>query len=191
MKTLIILAHPNVNSFNHAIMMEVSSSLKEKNHEVVIRDLYEMNFNPILSAEDFISFQKGEIPKDIKREQEYVSWADLLLFIYPIWWNEQPAILKGWIDRVFTHGFAYKANQKGVEGLLKGKKAMVFTTSGAGELDMKKGPIQAIETCMIHSTLGFVGIEDVSYFNFSAVPTSSPEVLSQYLAKVKQKLSSL
>ena len=70
------------------------SELEEKGHEVRVRDLYELNFNPVLGASDFISFSQGNTPADIKEEQEHISWADSITFIYPVWWAGLPAILK-------------------------------------------------------------------------------------------------
>lgn len=84
--------------------------------------LYELNFNPVLGASDFISFSKGNTPEDIKEEQEHISWADSITFIYPVWWAGLPAILKGYVDRVFSHGFAYAYGENGIEKLLSGKK---------------------------------------------------------------------
>lgn len=122
MKHVIVYAHPNTESFNHAILETVKKELEEKGHEVRVRDLYELNFNPVLGASDFISFSQGNTPADIKEEQEHISWADSITFIYPVWWAGLPAILKGYVDRVFSHGFAYAYGENGIEKLLSGKK---------------------------------------------------------------------
>lgn len=98
------------------------SELEGKGHEVRVRDTYELNFNPVLGASDFISFSQGNTPEDIKEEQEHISWADSITFIYPVWWAGLPAILKGYVDRVFSHGFAYAYGENGIEKLLSGKK---------------------------------------------------------------------
>jgi len=133
MKALIVYTHPNPRSFNHAILETVEADLKGRGVEVRVSDLYAKRFDPALSPRDFESFAAGRLPQDICDEQNDVTWADLLVFIYPIWWYERPALLKGWFDRVFSIGFAYKPSDKGIVGLLKGKRGLVFSTAGAFE----------------------------------------------------------
>lgn len=122
MKYLIIYAHPNPKSFNHAILETISEELKKKKKEFKVRDLYKIGFNPALSTKDLSAIQNGAVPKDIEKEQEYIRKADTIVFIFPIWWSSMPAILKGYIDRVFSLKFAYDITEDGVFGLLKGKK---------------------------------------------------------------------
>jgi len=104
--------------------------------------------------------------------------------------HKQPAILKGWLDRVMSHGFAYRMTETGMmEGLLKGKKAIVFTTSGADKENMdKNGITDAINTCMIKGTLGFSGFEKVQYKSLYAVPSVSDEERKQMLREVEEML---
>lgn len=171
MKHVIVYAHPNTESFNHAILETVKSELEGKGHEVRVRDLYELNFNPVLGASDFISFSKGNTPEDIKEEQEHISWADSITFIYPVWWAGLPAILKGYVDRVFSHGFAYAYSENGIEKLLSGKKGLLLSTMGntkeaytaGGMFDaMKKQRmlvflnLQALKQLSIHSIQVFL-----------------------------------
>jgi len=84
MKTLVIYAHPNPKSFNAAIKDTLVEELTNKGHEVRVRDLYEMNFNPILSGRDFEQMQSGNMPQDIAEEQKHITWADTLILVYPV-----------------------------------------------------------------------------------------------------------
>lgn len=84
-----------------------------------------------------------------------VSWADTIIVIHPIWWWGAPAILKGWVDRVFSHGFAYTYGPKGPEGLLAGKKALVFTSSGSDENQWKAD--DAARKAMLEEAKGIIG----------------------------------
>jgi NAD(P)H dehydrogenase (quinone) len=188
MKVLIVFAHPNENSFNGAVLKTVTETLEKGKHEVRVRDLYRAGWNPLLSADDMQKLYAGQVPPDIADEQENVAWAELVVFIYPIWWFEQPAILKGWLDRVFSHGFAYRIDEQGmIEGLLKGRKAVVITTSGANEENMKQnGILEAINTCMIRGTLAFSGFSDIVHENLYAVPTVTDEERRTMLDKVKK-----
>ena len=108
MKVVVIYAHPNPMSFNAAIAAAVREELEKKGAKIKFKDLYAMNWNPVLSAAEFESHQKGTVTEDIKTEQTDISWADAVIMICPIWWTSVPAILKGYIDRVFSIGFAYE-----------------------------------------------------------------------------------
>jgi len=131
MKVLIVYSHPRRNSFNGAILDVVIESLKKKNISYELRDLYGIGFNPVLSDEDLKGLHAKNLPKDILTEQEFVKLSDKLIFIYPIWWGGMPSMMKGYIDRIFLNGFAYKYNSSGgVDGLLKGKDAYIFNTHG-------------------------------------------------------------
>jgi NAD(P)H dehydrogenase (quinone) len=136
MKVLVVYAHPNPKSFNHAILESFTEGLKEGGHTPEVVDLYGISFNPCLGLEDFAQFSGGQMPKDVLEQQKKVAQADALAFICPVWNWSYPAILKGWIDRVFSFGFAYKIGQTGEpEGLLKHKKVLLISTtmgSGAG-----------------------------------------------------------
>lgn len=187
MKVLVVFSHPNPDSFNGAILNTVQNTLAGDKHEVRVKDLYAMGWNPLLTKKDLEQLYSGQVPADIAAEQKDISWADMLVFIYPIWWFEQPAILKGWIDRVFSHGFAYKLTETGMmEGLLKGRKAVVITTSGANEDNMRQnGVLEAVKTCMVNGTLGLSGFEDIIYKNLYAVPTVNDEERRNMLKEIE------
>jgi len=164
MKVLIVFTHPNPNSFNHALLENISAGLENSGHEVRVKDLYKENFNPILSAEDLAILQTGEIPKNIAKEQEQLLWAEGLVFIYPLWWFDRPAMLKGWFDIVLTNGLAFEYSSEGVKGLLKHKKALVIITAGGSEEYFKDNDaLQLIHRPVTDGTLSFCGIKDVSH----------------------------
>ena len=128
MRYVILYAHPNPKSFNHAILARVEANLKRDRKEYVVRDLYALNFKPVLEPADFVAMGGGSVRPDVAEEQRHIAAADKLIVIHPIWWFGMPAMLKGYIDRVFTGGFAYAYTAKGVEGLLKGKRAIILNT---------------------------------------------------------------
>lgn len=144
MKNLIVFAHPNKHSFNHVILERVTSKLKNLGGSVVVRDLYEMKFDPCYNMADFEAMKTGDLPEDVKIEQEFITQANRVIFICPIWWGLFPAIMKGYIDRVFTAGFAVKFSAEGMEGLLMHKKfAMINTMGSPREEAHRTGLIQA------------------------------------------------
>ncbi len=87
MKNLIIYAHPNSASLNHFFKQTVVESLQQSGQEVVVRDLNEISFNPVLSLEDMNGQRMGKVTDDVKTEQDFIIWADQIIFIYPIWWT--------------------------------------------------------------------------------------------------------
>ena len=107
MKHLIIYSHLNPTSFTNAVVDKVEKTAKEKGDEVKIINLYGDKFNPVLEFPDIEHMFMGkEAPADVAIYQEMVQWADHMTFVYPIWWGQMPAMLKGFLDRVFANGFA-------------------------------------------------------------------------------------
>lgn len=192
MKHLVVYTHPNPKSFCHAILDTVVSTLTERGDDVVVTDLYEKNFSPVLAASDFIAFGEGETPADILKEQEQVTWADNLIFIYPTWWFNRPAMLQGWIDRVFSHGFAFNEDESGFEALLRGKTSNLFVTYGGREEDIVEafGSVDTAISSMTVGTLGLVGIDPIKSRYLFEVPTITDEQRSSMLDQVKQTLTS-
>ena len=186
MKYLIIYAHPNSASFNHAIMETISEELKKSNKDFEVRDLYQIGFNPVLSAEDLAAIQNGAVPHEIKTEQDYIHSADTLIFISPIWWLSMPAILKGYIDRVFSLKFAYDLTADGIIGLLKGKKVFIVSTTGASKEDYDKmGAFKMMNQSMDMAIFQFSGMEVIGHKYFSSVPYVSDQDRKQMLEELR------
>ena len=192
MKHLIVLAHPNQKSFGKAIADRILATAKAKGDEVVIRDLYEMKFNPILNSEDFVSFKAGIIPADIKREQDHITWADNLIWVYPIWWSRAPAIMEGYVDRVFSNGFAYKASKAGVVPLLVGKQASVIATAGNSQEYMESSGIsKAIEHLNRFAIFEFCGISKFKQIFFYNATSTTPDNSEAWLKQIDEYIKSL
>jgi NAD(P)H dehydrogenase (quinone) len=181
MKILVIYAHPNPNSFNHAVLEELTRGLQEAGHTVKVNDLYANNFDPKFNHGDFAQFMEGDLPQEVQAEQEKVKQADALVFIYPVWWWGFPAIMKGWIDRIFSMGFAYKFGEKGPEGILHHKKALfINTTLGSKEAYEPSGLKDAMNK-IGSQDMNFVGIQNVEHVFFYAVANVPDEVRKGYL----------
>jgi NAD(P)H dehydrogenase (quinone) len=165
-----IAAHPSMRSFNHAVVEAYTSELIERGHRVECRDLYGAGFNPILSARDLAAVARGKLAKDIKVEQAAIRRADVLTFISPLWWSGFPAMLKGYLDRVFCAGFAYVI--KGGDYLpgLSGKKGAIITTSGATAEELKSGgTLRALRTIYDEGLMEFSGIEMVRHLYLNGI----------------------
>lgn len=131
MKSLIIYAHPWDGSFNRHVLETVKTKLLNKGHEVDVIDLNEDNFNPVMKSDDLALFAKGEYADSLAEDYaNRLVAADELFLIFPIWWYGEPAILKGFYDKVFLKGRVYKDNpDKTISGLLKSDRATIITTA--------------------------------------------------------------
>lgn len=132
MNLLIVLAHPDPASFNHAIARTARETLQEAGHTVVFHDLHAEKFDPIIDRSEIPKYAR--LDPVIRKHCDELAGADGLVVVHPNWWGQPPAILKGWIDRVFRPGVAYEFldgdNGEGVpRGLLKLHAALVFNTA--------------------------------------------------------------
>lgn len=190
MKHLIIYAHPNAESLNGHFQKSVIEHLTNNGHEVEVRDLYQLNFNPVFSLEDMAGQQKGEVADDVKREQYFISWADHITFIYPIWWAGMPAILKGYIDRVFSYGFAYCYQQGVQKALLTGKQAVIINTQGKSHTEYSEiGMDKALSLTSDKGIYAYCGLEIKHHFFFDKANKSSAETIEQWIMQIKAQLT--
>lgn len=187
MKVLLIVAHPNKASFNHAIAWSCAKTLSENGHEVMAHDLYDEHFDPILLFDEFP--KEAALPPEIQRHCDEVAQADGLIIVHPNWWGQPPAILKGWVDRVIRPGVAYEFLEgdtgEGVpRGLLKADTAIVFNTSNtatAREKTVFGDPLQLIwENCVF----GLCGVPNFHRRMFNIVVTSTEEERRAWLSEV-------
>lgn len=184
MKVLVVIGHPRPGSFNHAIAATVVEELKRAGHEVIYHDLYAEGFDPILPG--------AEIPKDASLARavtdhiQDVAAADGLVVVHPNWWGQPPAMLKGWVDRVLRQGTAYDFGPQGVIGLLKGKRALVLTTSNTPRDDELRLYGDPLENLWKNCIFKFCGLTDFRRRNFEPVVLSTPEQRAEWLAEVRR-----
>ena len=190
MNILIVYCNHQKNNFNAQLLESIQKKMPEKS--VQIRDLYGMDFNPVLRTRDFELITGGTPPEDIATEQKYVQWADVLLFIYPVWWGGMPAIMKGYIDKVFSWGFAYQSNGGGtVYPLLTHKKAMVMSSLGQSREEYEKGMFQAMSRVNNEGVFGFCGIEVLHQLFFASIHTISASERERYFQQATSVLIGL
>ncbi|SEO21140.1 NAD(P)H-dependent oxidoreductase [Paenibacillus sp. OV219] len=193
MKHLVVIAHPNSESFNHAIAKRFTSALQEKGHEVTIRDLYGIGFEAVLSMKDFGALRAGDIPSDVRAEQQLITNADVLTWIYPIWWTGLPAILKGYVDRVFAYGYAYEYGDDGnIEKLLTGKKGFIINTHGTPtDIYESIGMLGALQKTSDTGIFEFCGIETAGHLFFGGVPQVDDAAREAMLKRVEDEVGRL
>lgn len=190
MRHLIIYAHPNEKSLNNSLLRTVVETLEKDHHETEIRDLNRIGFNPVFSLEDMQGQFAGKVSEDVRKEQDYISWAEQITFIYPIWWTGMPAIMKGYIDRVFSYGFAYRYDQGVQKGLLKGKKAVVINTHGKSHEEYERmGMDKALTLTSDQGIFLYSGFEIIQHFFFDRADKASPEDLKIWKEQIRNTYS--
>lgn len=208
MKIFIVLAHHEPNSFNGALIQHGVEHLIAQGHEVQVSDLYAMGFDPVSDRRNFTTVADDQFLKqateerhatanqgfslDIAAEQEKLEWADGLILQFPLWWFSMPAIMKGWVDRVFAQDKIYGGGKWYDNGVHKGKRAMLSLTTGGpatmytedglnGDMDMLLYPIN-------HGILRFTGFDVLPQFVSWAVAHIGDEARKDYLNAFTKRL---
>lgn len=131
MKHAVVLANPKTTSFCAAIARTCMETLDGLGHQAVLRDLYAMDFDPRLRADEIPAVTPYRPAPDVVAERTLLAGVDSFIFVYPFWFNAPPAILKGYVDRVLSMGFGYAPGADGGAPLLTGRRLTTFSTSGA------------------------------------------------------------
>jgi NAD(P)H dehydrogenase (quinone) len=212
MNILILHAHPEPNSFSSSLKNVAVEHFQAKGDEVLVKDLYQMNFNPIGRDIDFQSvsnpeyfnymkeqmnaFMNNSFTPELKAEMEALVWADLLLLNFPLWWTSMPAIMKGWFDRVIAFGFAYHPKDKSYKtGVFRHKKAMCCITTGgtqqAYSAEGEHGDINSLLYPVHHGLLYFTGMDVLPPFYAWRAHLSDTATLGNYIGQYKLHLSKI
>jgi len=185
---LIIYAHPNPESFNAAVKDKIITTLNASNIIYKVIDLYAENYNPVLSLEEL----KGTASPETKRYQSLITESTDIIFIFPVFWFRAPAILEGFLDKVFVPQFAYHFKQIiGKYGipvpLLKDKTVLTILTHGAPALPVKTIYINAVKYRFLLGFLSFCFyVWKCKIVQLWSVPFVKQEVREEYLRKVEK-----
>ena len=190
MNVLLVYAHPEPTSFTAALKDTARDTLTAAGHHVEVSDLYAENFNPVAGRHDFTSvhdagrfhYQNEQMhahtnkgfAADLAREQERVLKADMIVWLFPIWWGGVPAILKGWFERVMAFGFAYADGKRFDSGFFRHKVGMLCLTTGgtverfsAGNV---YGPVEQVLYPTQHLMIEYLGMKTYPPFVAYASP---------------------
>jgi NAD(P)H dehydrogenase (quinone) len=187
MNVLLVFAHPEPRSLSGALRDVAVAQLKAQSYEVRVTDLYAEEWKSAADRSDFprltdnerlqvaaasgAAFAADALTPDVKTEQEKLLWADVLILQFPLWWFSMPAILKGWVDRVYSFGFAYGVGEHSDtrwgdrygEGRLAGKRAMLLVTTGGWKEHYAgrgiNGPIEDLLFPINHGILYYPGYD--------------------------------
>ncbi|APE29620.1 NADPH quinone oxidoreductase [Halomonas aestuarii] len=178
MNVLIVLAHPERASFNGGLADVAKEALQGAGHRVELDDLYQEGFDPVERAghyaervdegyfapltEQRAHYERGPLPPEVQREIGRLEWADLVIFQFPLWWHAQPAILKGWFDRVLVYGGLYSGSRRYDRGHFRGKQALCSVTTGSPEqafMPFGRAGNMVEWLWPMHSSLYYVGFD--------------------------------
>ncbi len=189
MNISIILAHPDNQSFNHAIARTAVTQLQKNGHRAIFHDLYAEQFDPLLPSPEIPT--ETLLPPDIVKHCDEIGSADGIIIVHPNWWGQPPAILKGWVDRIMRPEVAYKFldgdQGEGIPvGLLKAQAAIVFNTSNTlpeREREVFGDPLQLLwKNCIFD----LCGVSTFYREMFTVVVTSTYEQRQDWLRKVEE-----
>ncbi|MFT3775043.1 MAG: NAD(P)H-dependent oxidoreductase [Minicystis sp.] len=192
MNVLIVYAHPEPRSLNGSLKTFTVDRLTRRGHDVRVSDLYAMRWKAIVDTDDFPArdhsqplavsadsqkaYAAGTQAPEIAAQQADLRWADAVIFQFPLWWYSMPAILKGWVDRVYAYGFAYGVGEHSDrhwgdrygEGTFQGKRAMLVVTAGGWEPHYGErginGPMEDVLFPITHGILHYPGFDVLPSF---------------------------
>jgi NAD(P)H dehydrogenase (quinone) len=219
MNILLVYAHPEPRSLNGSLKDFSIKRLEDAGHSVQVSDLYAMNWKASLDQDDSIdrpagtrfdpshesrrAFESGRQSQDIVLEQNKLRWADALILQFPLWWFSMPAILKGWVERVYAYGFAYGVGEHSDshwgdrygEGSMAGKRAMLIVTTGGWESHYGprgiNGPIDDVLFPIQHGILYYPGFDVLPPFVVYRTSRMDDERFLETCDKLGQRLDDL
>ena len=234
---LVVYAHPNPESFTHAVLDQIVRGLADAGHSYEVLDLYAIGFDPVFSLHDSTQFIHHTLPDgtldravlgrilidgagnpikrfmakrwvkdksladmvklfesnqpaDVRAHQAKVARAQGLIFVAPVFWMGFPAILKGWLERVFAYGFAYTLSAEGWAGHLDGRvpllnqrKGLIVTPTFFSEAEYDTGWRAAMDTILCDWNLKMAGVKETSHVYLYAVVAADPETRKDYLER--------
>lgn len=219
MRVLLVFAHPEPRSLNAALRDVAVSELQTQGHEVLVSDLYAQRWKspidradfPLLGPEERLmvpaasgaAFAADALTEDVKAEQEKLLWADVLILQFPLWWFSMPAILKGWVERVYARGFAYGVGEHSErrwgdrygEGMLAGKRAMLIVTAGGWAEHYSargiNGPIDDLLFPINHGILYYPGYEVLPPFVVYQADRLDNTAFGQVAEQLRERMRAL
>ncbi|WP_407155891.1 NAD(P)H-dependent oxidoreductase [Bradyrhizobium sp. STM 3557] len=219
MNVLLVFAHPEPRSLNGALRDIAVAELKDQGHEVRVSDLYAQGWKSEIDRADFPqlpddarlnvaaasgeAFKAGALTDDVKAEQQKLLWADAVILQFPLWWFTMPAILKGWVDRVYSYGFAYGVGEHSDkrwgdrygEGVFAGKRAMLIVTTGGWEEHYSErginGPIDDLLFPINHGVLFYPGFDVLPSFVIHRVSRLDEAGFAAVATRLRERMQTL
>ena len=208
MQALIVYAHPEPSSLNASLRDCAAETLAAAGYEVTVSDLYAQQFDPVAGARDFSgrqnpdvlsigleqmhASQTGGFSADLQAEIDRLMAADFLLLQFPLWWFSMPAVLKGWIDRVFAFGTAYDFGRTWDNGVFAGRRAMLSITASAPAdaflPDGRNGDMERVLWPIHAGILALCGYSVMPPFIAHGIPFVGPEAMQAEVERLRARL---
>jgi NAD(P)H dehydrogenase (quinone) len=183
----VILCHPSTDSFNAAVARTYCKTVRACGQQAILRDLYRLGFDPVLRDSDRPDRAEGSVPADVAAEVRALRSADVVVLIYPVWFGSPPAMLKGYVERVFGSNFGYQLVRSGApHPQLAGKPLVSITTSGMPiQWFELKGARAALKTLFDDYLVHAFGMSSAEHLHISGIVDGlSPQILKDQLARV-------
>ncbi|MTD56019.1 NAD(P)H-dependent oxidoreductase [Amycolatopsis pithecellobii] len=216
MKVLWIHAHPEPRSLTGSLRDEGLRALTELGHEYRQSDLYAMRWNPVVDRADYdldpetrlvvagesaTAYESARLSPDIQAEHKKIEWADVLVLQFPLWWYGMPAILKGWVDRVFVKGFGYGLTGEDGrvlrygEGHLAGKRALAAITVGGRPSSLGprgvNGELEQVLFPLLHGTFWYTGMSVLPPFVVHSADRAGAPEFERAVKELRARLETL
>ena len=190
MKHAIIVAHPNPDSFNLTMARAYKAAVEHAGHRAELRDLYRIGFDPRMGAGEIPQSTGFKAADDVQAERASIGGADVFIFVYPLWLNSPPAMMKGYMERVFGMGFAYGPGG-GTDPLLAGRRMISITSSGAPkDWVVDTGAWQALRKLFDEHFASVSGLSVIDHLHFGQiVPGMTADAVGECEAKVGDLVS--
>jgi NAD(P)H dehydrogenase (quinone) len=190
---IVVLCHPEQESFNASVANTYSQTVRDHGHEVVVRDLYAMGFHPVLKSAERPSVATGHF-QDVEDELAIIRGADVFILVYPIWFGSAPAMLKGYVERVLGSGVVPQAvKDRSAHGALAGKRMLSFTTSGLTEIWLdEQGQLQSLIRGFDHYIEHAFAMLPSRHFHFGSITAEmTPRSVHLNLEEVREHTQAL
>lgn len=195
MRVVVVVAHPDTNSFNQAIASTATTALTESGHQVTVLDLYADDFRTAMSPDEWLAYHSDRplLDPTAERHAEIVKRAEALVFVYPTWWSTMPAILKGWLERVMVPGigFVFDDHHHVRRGLTHVRRVVGISTYGARWMYVKAVHDNGRRTLLRALRLNTATFTRRSWLGLYEMNTRTVEQRVAFLRRVDRKMRSL
>ncbi len=195
MQVLVVLAHPTADSLNHAIAQRACTALRTAGHDVHLLDLYALGFRAAMTAEERVAYHSTTPIVDplVHEHAELVRTADALVFVYPTWWSSMPAILKGWLERVFVPGIGFQFNESGKvrPALTQVRRLVGISTYGSPWAYVKAVNDNGRRTIMRTIRINTGRTTRSTWLGLYAIDTATPAERERFLERVERRMRAL
>jgi putative NADPH-quinone reductase len=187
----IIFGHPNRESFNGAILNALTAGLARAGEKYHLMDLYADKFNPVMDIKDLAVYSKGDTTDElVKKYIEYIKSSDSLAFIFPVWWSDLPAIVKGFLDKVLLPGFSFVPSKMGLSGQLSYiKRSDIFTTSSSPKWYLRLKCGNPFKKILLGTVLKSVGVEKGKWWHCRVDREGGEEERKNHIESIEKHFS--